>query len=324
MFNELPGFFDRNFIIAFFLPALLFVLVGLGLMTGFDIESSLTKTITDDLYKGATIIGVISWVIGVLLLSVNFKILRLFEGYGSYNPLKLLKPVQKRKFFQIEEKKLQLRDALAKAQSLGDEEEVAKINAQRIDLHQRAADRYPPNRSRVLPTAFGNAVRAFEDYPEQMYGLDAIVSWVRLLAVIPKDFREMISSARSQVDMWMNFRLLSYILLIGYAAMVFFTQELRMAWFPIAVLIFAYLASVRSTGAAVLWGDFVKASYDLYLPDLREQIRLPETETVEDEIQLWNKFARQVLYHDKDNVLQRVAGKKDSQKGDKDSMTSED
>ena len=324
MFNQLSGFFDRNFIVAYLFPALIFVLAGFALLNNFNLDPKLKEIISDDLYKGATIVGVVSLIIAVFLQSLNFKFIRLFEGYGKFNPLRLLQRIYDYKFFKIEEKKIRLKNDQDKAKSLGNSNLAGEIQKQRNQLHRYSAEHYPPKYSRVLPTAFGNAIRAFEDYSEEMYGVDAIVSWVRLLAVIPKDFRDMTSSARAQVDLWVNFRLLSYILIIVYGVMVSCTGQLRIAGFPVAVLVFAYFASVRSVGAAVLWGDFVKSSYDLYLPDLRDQIRLRETDTVEEEIQLWNKFSRQVIYHSKKNVLQRVSGKKDSKNDKKNSAASEE
>lgn len=317
MFNELPGFFDRNFIVGFFLPSLVFVLVGFGLMVGFGVEPKLTQIIGDDLYKGATIIGVISLIISVFLLALNFNIFRFFEGYGKYNPLKLLSIVQEKKFLRMKEKLQQLEEAQDQAESVRDDETTAKLDAQRIYLYQYAADRYPTESSRILPTAFGNAVRAFEDYSETMYGLDVIVSWVRLLAVIPADFREMMNSARAQLDMWLNFRLLSYVLIIVYLITAFSAGQFRMIWFPPVILGFAFFASVRATEAAFLYGDFVKSSYDLYIPDLRDQLRLRETDSIEAERKLWSEFSQQIIYHDEKYVIQRVTGDKASKENNK-------
>lgn len=322
-FNELPGFFDRNFIVAYFLPALIFVMVGFALMVNFDIAPALREIISSDLYKGATIIGVISWIIAVLLLSLNFNLIRFFEGYGKYNPLKILRPVYVHKLFRIEEKKVRLKDAKTRAEASENFVEAADIQVRRNELHRYAAEHFPPKRSRVLSTAFGNAVRAFEDYSETMYGIDAIISWVRLLAVIPKDFREMLNSARAQVDMWINFWGLAYFLIAAYFFIIFFTGQIKMIWFPVVVAGAAYLASKRAVGAAILWGDFVKSSYDLYLPDLKDQIRLPETKTAEQEKILWKNFAIQVIYHSEDHVLKRVSNKK-SADGSKEKSASDE
>ncbi len=60
------------------------------------------------------------------------------------------------------------------------------------------------------------------------------------------------------------------------------------------------------------------------LPDLRDQIRLPETKTIEAERELWNNFARQVIYHNKKYALQRVPGNKASKTAKKNSIASEE
>ena len=310
MFSELPNFFDRNFIIAFFFPSVIFVIVGLELLISFDVEPNIIKTISDDIFKGATAIGVISFAISISLLSLKFSVLRFFEGYGKFNPLRLLRNFHYKKFDLINKTKQELKSEKLTAESKSDSEKVDEIQNQRNALYKHAAEHYPKKRNRVLPTLFGNTIRAFEEYSEEMYGLDAIISWVRLLAVIPKDFREMINSAKSQVDLWLNLQLLSIILLIAYLVLVFINWEFKILWFPLSLIGFAYFASRKSISSAVMWGDFVKSSYDLFLPNLREQIKLPETQNVEEERQIWNKFARQVIYHSQKNVSRRVQGKK--------------
>jgi hypothetical protein len=134
----------------------------------------------------------------------------------------------------------------------------------------------------------------------------------------------MMNSARAELDMWLNFHLLSYVLIIIYLMTAFSAGQFRIAWFPLTALGFAFFASTRATRAAFMYGDFVKASYDLYLPDLRDQIRLPETETVEAERELWRKFTRQVYYHNEKNVLQRVSRDKDSKENNKKAAASEE
>ena len=314
MFSELPGFFDRNFIVAYFLPSLLFVLSAYWLMGEFGVEPKLVKIIGDDLYKEATLLGIISLIAAVFLLSINFQVFRFFEGYGKYNPLIFLQGFHERKFQRLEEKKYLLNEELRIARLAGDDDEIDRINARRIHYFSYAADNYPPKRSRLLPTAFGNAVRAFEEYSETMYGLDSIVSWVRLLAMIPKDFREMMNSVRAELDMWMNFRLLSYVLFVSYIILAVGTGQWKAVWFLPVIALFARIAAKRLTVSAIHYGDFVKSSYDLYLPDLRDQIRLPETETIEEEKNLWKKFTRQVTYHNPEQVLQRISKDKKKDK----------
>lgn len=314
MFSELPGFFDRNFIVAYFLPSLLFVLSAYWLLGEFGVEPDIVKIIGDDLYKEATLLGIISLIAAVFLLSINFQVFRFFEGYGKYNPLIFLQKFHERKFQRLEEKKHLLNEELRIARAAGDDDEIDRINAQRIHYFSYAADNYPPKKSRLLPTAFGNAVRAFEEYSETMYGLDSIVSWVRLLAMIPKDFREMMNSVRAELDMWMNFRLLGYVLFVCYLILAVGTGQWKAVWFLPVIVLFARIASKRLTVSAIHYGDFVKSSYDLYLPDLRDQIRLPETETIEDEKNLWKKFTRQVTYHNPEQVLQRVSKDKKKDK----------
>jgi hypothetical protein len=323
MFSGLPNLFDRNFIIAFFLPALIFILASFGLIVVFDIQPYLTSKITEDIYKGATSIGLTSWICAVFLLALNFEILRLFEGYGHFNPLRLLQWIQRKKFFQLQREKFQVEKDVDIVEEIGDEEKFSDFVGQKIKIYLKAVERFPSREKRLLPTAFGNAIRAFEDYPEDIYGLDAVVSWVRLLGVIPKDFRELINTARCVTDFWMNLVLISYLIIIEYAIIVLSTGQIRVIWAPLLMLGFAFFASRRTVLAAVMWGDFVKSSYDLYLPDLRDKLQLPVKKTTEEEKALWNEMARQFLYHQAANIV-RQSRTEESQSDKKQSISDEE
>lgn len=306
MLSELPKLFDRDFVVAYFLPAAIFVAATVWLVTGFGLFPGLLPLIKTDL-QGITTLGLISWFGGVLLMALNFHIYRLLEGYNDYNPFRLFKGGQVSRYRQllkqIEDASEELRDAKARGE---DAEVFDKLGQRLTSLNTQRAEHFPNGESWLLPTRFGNTIRAFEEYPYTMYGADAIVVWVRLIGVIPKEFRDLIESARAQTDFWVNLRLVSSLLFVEYFAVLLYTRQLGRLWFPVVALALAWFATANSITAARNWGDFIKSAYDLYLPDLRAKLQLPPPTSVEAERKLWTKFSQQVLYHLPESVSPRV------------------
>lgn len=316
MFGELPKLFDRNFAIAFFLPSAAFILASSGLLAGFGLPSPGLPLLKGEGLQGLTTLGVIAWLGGVLLLVLNYNVYRILEGYGDFNPIKYLDWLERRRYARLQAAIKQAESEIEDGKRSGEEEEVlARIRARRVRLVWKAADQFPLRESRILPTAFGNTLRAFEDYPHSMYGVDSIVVWSRLLGVIPADYREMINTEKSTTDFWVNLRLLSFLLLIEYAGLVIYTRRLTMLWCPLLTLGVGWIAARTARTAAISWGDYVKGAFDLYLPDLREKLQLPAPADIDQERKLWRRFSRQVVFHRTEDVLSRaVAAPDDKEK----------
>lgn len=307
MFGELPKIFDRNFIIAFFLPATVFLGASLGLLADFGLFPSLFSFLRTDILQGATVLGVTAWLGGVLLLVLNYSIYRFLEGYGAYNPIRYLKRFEERRYQRIEQAIKKLEEEGREGARSGEESQyLNELEEQEDILYIKKVENFP-KRARLLPTAFGNALRAFEDYPDLIYGVDSIVVWVRLLGVIPEDYRGLIDTAKAQTDFWVNLWLLGYLAVAEYICVLVYARQIKMLWFPLLVVGLALAASSRAKDAAVQWGDYVKASFDLFLPDLREKLQLPTPANISEERALWTNFSQVVIYHASDQVISRVS-----------------
>jgi len=66
-------------------------------------------------------------------------------------------------------------------------------------------------------TSFGNAVRAFEDYPRVLYGFESINGWSRLNAVIPKSYQDILGNKRAMTDFWVNVWFVSLLTIVEYS-----------------------------------------------------------------------------------------------------------
>ena len=303
MFGELPKLFDRNFTIGYVLPSALFLGAILLLLQAFEFDDILTVLTTNDPLLDTAYIIISVWFVGIVLLSLNYIIVRFLEGYGKRNPLKYLLSRSKRAQFDEIAKRLKVLDQKHGEKKITDQETV-----ERRELKLELAERFPNNRSSVLPTSFGNALRAFEKYPKVVYGLEATRGWDRLQAVVSKQYLGLLDNAKAQTDMWVNVWFLSMIYVGVYLALTIqFEPRFPIPRVLVAAIVIGYFACRQTTTAAVLWGRMVKSAFDVYLPTLASKMGYTLPLSREAEWKLWDDFSQSMLYRQKKYLPLRTA-----------------
>jgi hypothetical protein len=302
LFGELPKLFGREFMIGYLLPIAVFIPSALWIASTFD-NSSIREianviTTTRDLptLLGATLLIFTLWLLAIALLALNRVIIRAKEGYGAWNPARLCSFIEKWRFERARNRIRELDSEYLALSKLGQELDPASDRL-RADLSRYLAERFPAEESHLLPTAFGNAIRAFEVYPHVMYGLDAIPAWPRLTMVMPEGSRTLIEAAKSQMDFWVNLWLLSLVLTLEYIGLAIFTQEFGNPLSLLALLL-ALLASNRARNAAIMWGESVKAAFDIYLSDLQEKLGLLDNLDPVRSRDQWSRLSIAMIFRD--------------------------
>lgn len=295
MFSELPKLLDRDFAVGYFLPFASFISANIVLINLFGLFPSLLAFLGSEILLGTTIIGLISWLGGIILLVANRSIIRILEGYGRYNPFKFFHRLEIRRYKRLQSSISELDDEYKKYLSDGTEF-PQELRTRRNKLLKESAERFPDHESWLLPTALGNIIRAFEVYPRVMYGIDAIKGWERLIAVVPKDYRELIDAAKTQVDFWINFSSLSAILLIEYILLLLMANQILALWFPLTLVIIQFVFVSRSLSSAIGWGELVKSSFDMFLPELHMKLGFETPENRAAERLQWQKFSQAIIY----------------------------
>src|ERR1700686_2457811 len=84
MFTELPKLFDRNFGIGYLLPAAAFVAVTLGFNAAYQLFPR-RRPEGQSIWQDASLLGTLSWLVGVALMTINTPIIRVMEGYCLFN-----------------------------------------------------------------------------------------------------------------------------------------------------------------------------------------------------------------------------------------------
>lgn len=295
MFGELPKLFDRNFAVGFFLPVAIFVSLSGVILNSYVFQEGISNYLEIDLLAGTTVLGLLSWVGGIVLLAVNRDLYRFMEGYGTYNPMKLFRWFEQSRYRksvkELEELDEEYLDCIESKKEFS-----AQSRKKRNKLMSQLAEEFPDQEEHLLPTPFGNVLRSFETFPRVTYGLDSIPAWGRLLAVIPKDYIELIDGAKSQVDFWANLGLIFVLLQIEYVGLALATGNQLNWWVVLLWVVLGTIAPLRATSSAREWGDYVKSAFDVFTPKLRETLGIELPKNRDEEFAQWQKFSQAIIY----------------------------
>jgi hypothetical protein len=297
MLGSLPKLFDKNFVIGFYLPTLLALIGTAWAFPGLTVLDPVRSLAVSEKKLGdLTYLAVVVWVVSILLMSVNYIQYRLLEGYLP--PVSWLLPLRwwhRWRFRRVTCRYDRLTRRWEEAKGKGQDFPLREKN-RAADLLEFLVTHYPRTEAQIMPTSFGNKIRAFEAYPFEVYGADSIPVWPRLASVIPKDFAGLLDDARAQVDCFVTLtNLYSLIVLVSLAgaaynadwlhlpiwnAQVFFDElcaffgpagvrHIVVAAIGLVVTAFVYW---RATALAMAWGELVKSAFDCYLPALIKQL----------------------------------------------------
>lgn len=174
--------------------------------------------------------------------------------------------------------------------------------------------RFPIDESEIAPTKLGNALRAFETYGVDRFGMDSQTLWTELYAVVPQSLQLEIDRARSLVDFFvalvyltLGFAVVSFIggliepdLKIRCWASGLIALFLAMAWYDFAVLSTSY------------WHTTVQALVNIGRTKLAEAMGLQLPSSLEEERRMWSLVTQFVYYgydSDRDTQLDEFRAK---------------
>jgi uncharacterized membrane protein len=298
MFDAFPSLFERNFAVGFFLPVVVFLVTVAVLLDNFGLLGSIVTTVVGNELQflvATSIFAFIAWLGAILLYALNRDIIRFFEGYGRLNPLYLFRTHQVKRFTQLQRELEELDKQYARHQDKG-EEIPHRLVKRRRQIMEELAESFPDAEHLVLPTRFGNIIRSFEVYPRVMYGIDAIPGWIRLLTVVPESFQNLGAEAKAQLDFWVNVRVLSVVTILLWLILAVVYRSYSSAWLPLVSLAVSLVAAHRADSAATQWGMFVKAAFDVYLPQLLENLSYERPGNHESYRSMWGNFSQAVIF----------------------------
>jgi hypothetical protein len=192
---------------------------------------------------------------------LQLPVLRLAEGYWP-------RPFRRWRFVLARRVQGRLRHKEERWQALADKPEEQR-SAQEQDEYARLdaeLSTYSLDPRRLMPTRPGNLLRAAEEYPRIRYGLMTSVCWPRLWLVLPKETQTTVAEAREQLNA--ATRLLIWGML--------FAVWLMWAWWAVPVAVAVVLAAYWGiVNAAGVYGELLRAAFDVHRFTLYEQLRWP-------------------------------------------------
>lgn len=240
-------------------------------------------------FEGTGLLVLLTWIFAIFLQSVNREIFRAIEGYWFWGLTSTFNRSQLGRFLKLKRKVDALYD---KPGDLTDKEQQ-ELNA----LSFEKAKNYPSKATLILPTSFGNIVRAYEDYPRVVYGFESIGGWNRLQGLMSKDFREILGNDRARVDLWLNLCVVAFLLMWEVAIVARIKEPSIIGIVPL-LLLFIRLAYVRSRSSAQQFGEQIKSAFDIYLPELAGKLGYVLSCDTEKNRSFWQAFGEVMVYHD--------------------------
>ena len=289
MLDKVTGILDQRLVLTSLLPAIAFWAAVAGL-AGSQMGWQHVETRWNHLDGTAKIllavvaVGVL--VLFALILSVSEgALLGLYEGYwGSRGPSGWLAAAGKR--WHKRRRRLK-----------GADYEFIYMNYPRDrNLNAPGAANRPEY---MMPTSLGNIIKAAELYPgdEGRYGIDAVFFWPRLYQIIPDNARSSLIDARTSLALMLNICTLALGLAAGtLIALAATTIKPAAAFWATAAsaAVVAWLAYRSALGPARVYGELVRAMYDLYRGDLLAKLGFALPGTLAGERELWKNLGLQM------------------------------
>lgn len=294
----------RNFIVAAYIPSLLFVTLN-GLLTLTVTRGLNWETLRQLLDRPVASLEVslflfVPVVLGAVLSALNTPLVLLYEGALSLERNLLLSYFQKRNLKLHEQRYQRLRGLKEKYKTAPAGRPRDSIALAIEKEHNRLFDEsqgrslLPYDARRVMPTDLGNAFALAEEYPDYRYNMDGVTFWQRLLGVIPSNYQEMLGDEKATLDFLLNLSLLSYC--FGLEVVV---AGLWLAWPYAAVglffLILGYTLYRSGVSTTITLGELIKSCYDLYRHELMKEFGIEPPGRLADERQIWQRLAYYIL-----------------------------
>ena len=288
--------------ISFYIPSVLFLYIfGLLLSSGgFNLE--VLKVKSADFLKDGLPLAILAFVLAIFLQSLNREFIRLLEGYWSPKGLRRWLTGPQRKIFK------ELRGKYEYLRRERDEHRINKPSEgfpqdkelQKVAL--RLANNFPSKENLVLPTSFGNTMRAYEDYPRVIYGFESIQGWSRVQPLMPDKSLELLTRIRAPLDMWVNIFYLSAIVMLGGCFLPFINLQSKPFWFAGMAVVFAIISYRRARSSAERYGEFIKAMFDLYVPELCKKLGYSLSPEPKTNRNFFKAFSQMIVYRNADSL----------------------
>jgi hypothetical protein len=314
--NAITNYLDKfgsNFLVASMIPSLGLVIACILV---FDPIFQVSSTFQNEngiysLLGISLLVTIPTVIVGYTLTALNTFILKFFEGYVFFHRFHFMRRGQARQANKLIKQREILRDQiqqLAQKRKLSREEKMIldTLKTTYYSIVTTYDLSYPPPHAGIMPTKFGNILKASEAYPGTRYGIDAVQFWPRLWHVIPTSYQHTIENARNELSFLVNMSALSVVFFFFCIIAILlntpspnsfvFDEFLLSSIRYILAAALAVLSNRFFNRAALLsvgeFGMMIRSAYDLFRLDLLEQFRVKLPKNLDKEYQVWENLGQ--------------------------------
>lgn len=257
-----------DFVGAWLVPSLLAaVYLSEVLLPALDAPWTLGDTEGLDRYL---VIGFGALLLAFMLASASSPLTRALEGYYLWPP--------KLRDWRVS-RHVAKRDELLSRIAAGD--------SKNLMLDRERLNAYPRQRSLVLPTRLGNALRAGESYGWVQYGFSVPDLWTHFTTVADDAINAQLQQSRAIVDFYVAALWLSLALAVSTGIWVVLDASAAgVVWLLVFVLAIPFWY-IRAVGSTVWYARSMWALADLYRGELAERLGIRLPGAIEKERELW-------------------------------------
>ena len=212
------------------------------------------------------------------------------------------------------------------------ESHLKQMEEERYYIMSQLDLRFPFSEKAILPTGFGNILRAAEAYASDRYGIDSVRLWPQLVHVIPDSYYEKVEQSNNGLAFLINCSVLSLLLgLMSIFAAGYQYYLMRMAQqkktqllhfvfveskprvylertylygvvfvFALGLFFFFYRGSFP---LVMQYGNMIRSSYDLFRMQLLTALSLELPEDSNEERDTWSKVSEFIAVGDRQGPL---------------------
>jgi hypothetical protein len=309
IFTELLTSLNQTLRLSASFPALLFVAANVVLVQRYFKFSLFDPFFGNSSPLGIAVCSALALLTAFTLSSLNGPIVKLLEGHSlrRFWLGRWLMEAHIERLHWLRQEERRLRGRIARFAG-GAEDYMERLDGNptsrdefreylraTVDLGNAVVemrDYFPTKEHLVLPTRLGNAIAAFEDYPNWRYGIDAVALWPRLVPILKKTgYAHTVERYKTAFDFFLNMAMLSTLfgLEIAYT-IAYFEGRLPVIEVGITVLVM-WTFYQFTTAVAINWGETVRVAFDLFRHQLRGSLRLRKPYEYEREVELWQRYS---------------------------------
>jgi hypothetical protein len=168
----------------------------------------------------------------------------------------------------------------------GFEKSIALLDVELLNL---------PLPQEAMPTKLGNILYAAEDYSWSRYGLDAVCCWPRLYPLLSDTLRTNLDASRNQLNEAARLLFWSVLFVVFWLPVSIYFEHWWFAYGTLVAVLVAYISYHRMVANAYIYGDLIRAAFDLHRFDLYAKLKYVEPKTFENERATGEKLSKYLL-----------------------------